>query len=588
MLLEALVRRYESQAEKGDAPRQGWSKADVSFALRIDENGKLVGVIDLRWDELRGKKTVRVPSQISVPEPAKRTSGISPQFLCDNSSYFLGIDNKGNSERSKKCFLSASEYHQEILKDCHSNVSEAVKDFFSTWDPDTAEVNDELGEVIEEIKSGRNLIFMVDETFAQDDPEVKEAWETHRQNAEASILMQCLVTGRKSPIARLHPALKGVRNAQSSGASLVSFNAPAYDSYGHDEGQGLNAPVSEYAAFAYGTALNQLLSDKQHTKMIGDTTIVYWAEKDSEVYQDVFSILMGPDNPGMDDAQLDAFFSNLVHQKEIDWRGLTLDFNNRFYILGLAPNAARLSVRFFLQGTFGEMVSNMAAHEADMELVRPPGKWRYIPLWAILQATVSPKATDKTPSPLMSGSTFQSIFLNRPYPVSLYQNVLLRIKAEQDEKDAKPPHYKITYERVAIIKAYLKRNKKWGITVALDENSTDAAYVLGRLFAVWEHIQEDANPGLNTTIKDRYFNAACATPARIFPILQKLAGHHLRKLKPNKKVYFEKTLTDLIGKLDGSAKLPNVLPLDQQGLFVLGYYHQTQARYTKKEEKENG
>ncbi len=181
----------------------------------------------------------------------------------------------------------------------------------------------------------------------------------------------------------------------------------------------------------------------------------------------------------------------------------------------------------------------------------------------------------------------KSILTGGRYPESLFQYVMLRIRSEQDDTEASPPSYKITYERCAIIKAYLCRNGKRGITVALNENENDVAYVLGRIFAVWEHIQAEANKGINATIKDKYFDSACATPARIFPILQKLSGHHLRKLEDGRKFYFEKQLTLLMGKIDAGA-IPNILPLKEQGMFVLGYYHQVQARYTKKEDKENG
>jgi CRISPR-associated protein Csd1 len=333
--------------------------------------------------------------------------------------------------------------------------------------------------------------------------------------------------------------------------------------------------------------LNALLADSSHVKVFGDTTLVYWAEQDSETYQNCFGGFCLQDENIMEEKDLEYIFSCLKKDEPINFQGVDIDYSNKFYILGLSPNAARLSVRFFLQSTFGNILKNAAKHMGNMELVRPLKKKKHIPLWLMLAATVSPKSKDKAASPLLSGAVLKSILTGSRYPASLFQYVMLRIRSEQDDTEVSPPLYKITYERCAIIKAYLCRNGKRGITVALNENENDVAYVLGRVFAVWEHIQAEANKGINATIKDKYFDSACATPARIFPILQKLSGHHLRKLEDGKKVYFEKQLTSLMGKIDAGA-IPNILPLKEQGMFVLGYYHQVQARYTKKEDKENG
>lgn len=586
-MLEALVKHYESLAAEGKVPRPGWSKAKVSFALRLDDDGKVVQVQDLRKEEQRGKKSVVVPDEYWVPEQSKRASGIVPQFLCDNSTYLLGVDNKGKPERSEKCFQAAAKFHQEILSECSSKMALAIKKFFANWKPTEISSCAVLQDDLEELMQSSNLIFMLGDKFSIEDEEIRNSWQRYREQEDGAVKMQCLITGEVSPVARLHPSIKGVRNAQSSGASLVSFNAPAYESYGRDNGQGLNAPVSEYAAFAYTTALNALLADSSHVKVFGDTTLVYWAEQDSETYQNCFGCFCLQDENIMEDKDLEYIFSCLKKDEPINFQGVDIEYSNKFYILGLSPNAARLSVRFFLQSTFGNILKNAAKHMEIMELVRPPKKKKHIPLWQMLAATVSPKSKDKAASPLLSGAVLKSILTGSRYPASLFQYVMLRIRSEQDDTEASPPSYKITYERCAIIKAYLCRNGKRGITVALNENENDVAYVLGRVFAVWEHIQAEANKGVNATIKDKYFDSACATPARIFPILQKLSGHHLRKLEDGKKIYFEKQLTLLMGKIDAGA-IPNILPLKEQGMFVLGYYHQVQARYTKKEDKDNG
>ena len=590
-MLEALVKHYESLATEGKVPRPGWSKAKVSFALRLDDDGKVVQVHDLRKEEQRGKKSVVVPNEYWVPEQSKRASGIVPQFLCDNSTYLLGVDNKGKPERSEKCFQAAAKLHQEILSECSSKIALAIKKFFANWKPTEISSCAVLQDDLEELMQSSNLIFMLEDKFSIEDEEIRNSWQRYREQQDEAEKMQCLVTGKVSPIARLHPTIKGVRNAQPMGVTLVSFDKTAYESYGHDKscnkGQGLNAPVSEYAAFAYATAFNTLLADSRHVKVFGDTTLVYWAEQDNESYQDCFGGFCLQDENIMEDKDLEYIFSCLKKDEPINYQGLDVDYNNKFYILGLSPNAARLSVRFFLQSDFGTILKNAAKHMENMELVRPSYKKKHIPLWLLLAATVSPKSRDKAASPLLSGAVLKSILTGSRYPESLFQYVMLRIRSEQDNAEASPPIYKITYERCAIIKAYLCRNGKRGITVALNEDEKDVAYVLGRIFAVWEHIQEEANRGINATIKDRYFDSACATPARIFPILQKLSGHHLRKLEDRKKIYFEKQLTSLMGKINAGA-IPNILQLKDQGMFILGYYHQVQARYTKKEDKENG
>ena len=392
-MLRALVRRYESLVEKGKVPRLGWSIAKISFALQLDSEGRLVQIFDLRHEETRGKKRVLVPTDKLVPEQTKKSSGIVSQFLCENSTYFLGVDNKGKPDRSEQCFYAAAQYHQKILVNCQSKMAQAIKKFFSLWNPKEAEKCSVLEDDLDEIKKGANLVFMLDDQLATEDEEIRLAWEHHRESQENVIKMQCLVTGQEHPIARLHPSIKGVRNAQSSGASLISFNAPAYDSYGHKDGQGLNAPVSEYATFSYTTALNELLKDSQHVKFFGDTTVVYWAERDSEAHQEFADEFIFQDESIMDDETLENVFSYLQRGEPFDYHGVSLDYENPFYILGLAPNAARLSVRFFLQANFGDFLQNVRRHMEDMKIIKPSYKrWEHIPLWVMLLATVSPKS----------------------------------------------------------------------------------------------------------------------------------------------------------------------------------------------------
>ena len=368
--------------------------------------------------------------------------------------------------------------------------------------------------------------------------------------------------------------LKGVAGAQSSGAALVSFNAPAFCSYGKE--QSLNAPVGKYAAFAYTAALNHLLADRDNVHRIGDTTVVCWAEGAEPQYSMFagLSIFGGDEPEELSTDDLRAALNNLA--QGLPCEELKLDPKRPFYILGLAPNAARLSVRFFYRDSFGALMRNVNEHHSRMEIV---GKFYPItPLWALLRETVNLNTTDKAPSPVMAGAVARAIFTGTNYPASLLEAVMLRIRAERE----------ITPGRAAILKAYYLKNTnpncpKEVLTVGLNENSTNIPYTLGRLFAVYEAVQESANPGINATIKDKYFNSAAATPAMIFPILDNLCQKHLRKLDTGLRISYNRQIGQLKAVMGESN--PSRLTLPEQGSFYLGYYHQKQFRFTKKEDK---
>ena len=411
--------------------------------------------------------------------------------------------------------------------------------------------------------------------YAHDDEEIRSVWAEQNLVSENNQKGICMVTGEKTEIERIHTTIKGVQGAQSSGAALVSFNAPAFESYGKE--QSYNAPVGKYAAFAYTTALNYLLSQRKYVYVFGDTTIVFWAESGEEDYQEVFSFSFEPEEDNQE--MLEGVFQALKQGKAIAIEDIEINPLEKFYILGLGPNAARLSVQFFYQNSFGNILNNLKKHYDRMEIKRP--SWdstRYLGVSRILYETINKNAKEKKVQPNMVAGVFRAILSGARYPESLYTNTLIRIRAEQGV---------ITRGRAAIIKAYLIRNKsilqEEDKFVGLNEEYNDVAYVLGRLFAVLEEIQENANPGINATIRDRYFNSACSSPASVFPILMKLKNSHIRKLEVFKKIHYEKMLTDLQGRIE--MKYPKKLNLDEQGKFILGYYHQVQKRYTKKEEQ---
>lgn len=592
MILQSLVQYYETLEQKGEITKPGWCEAKVSYALELSKEGELLRVILLKVERQKGKKTAWEPQLLKVPQMVTRSSGVAANFLCDNSSYFLGIDGKGKPERAKECFQCAKEKHLDILSDTESAEAQAILKFFETWDPDTAGSHPVLADVLEEILAGANLVFWVDGHYAQEADQIVRAWENYREHSSEGPEGICMVTGQRTQIARIHGTLKGVSGAQSSGAALVSFNAPAFESYGKE--QSFNAPVGSYAVYAYTTALNRLLSDRKHTTAIGDTTVVYWSEDGESFCQDVFASVSEPTADNFE--IVDGVFKNLEAGRAVNVSGVKerISLDQQFYILGLAPNAARLAVRFFYQDSFGNILQHIKEHYDRMEIVRlAKDQTQYLGVWRMLMETVNKKSRDKKPAPNMAGAVYRAVISGERYPASMYQAVLGRIRAEQDDKDS--GIYKITRGRAAIIKAFLLRNGSYAkeeITMALNENSTNTAYILGREFAVLEAIQEEANPGINATIKDRYFNAACATPASIFPILFKLKNSHTRKLNSKgKEIYYEKQLRELQDKIlvgdNGMTAYPKRLSLEEQGMFILGYYQQTQKRYEKKTKEEN-
>ncbi len=543
MILQALVRHYEDLNRKEKAAPPGWNPVKVSYALDLDEQGQLLRAVSIQENVLKGKKTVLAPQIKKLPAPVKRTVGIAANFLCDNAVYILGIDAKGNQTRAKECFTACKALHEQLLANVGSAPAQALLRFFQHWDPDKAETHPALLNDISSIMAGANLVFRFQGAFIHEDPAVRQAWQTHYDADGDGPTMVCLVTGQETSVEAIHPAIKGVQGAQSSGAALVSFNAPAFCSYGKE--QNLNAPTSRYAAFAYTSALNHLLADREYLYRIGDTTVVCWAEGGEPAFQDAFGAFTFGAQCSYSETELRDMVGQLLRGRSVRYDETLLDPERPFYILGLAPNAARLSVRFFLRNSFGVFLRNVQEHYERLDIVKPVfDKFDTLPLWRLLWETVDQNSRDKSSSPNMTGAVLRSILMNEPYPATLLYGALLRIRAEQD----------MTRGRAAIIKAYYLKRPQRGIskevlTVSLNPDSTNIPYTLGRLFSVLEAIQSSANPSINATIKDRYFNAASSTPGHIFPILLNLSQKHLRKLESGLRIYYEKQIAALTSVL---------------------------------------
>lgn len=584
MILQALVKHYENLVEEEKVSKQGWCSAKVSYEIELSKEGEIKNIICLKIEEERGKKTVIRPQNLLVPEMVTRSSGVSANFLCDNAKYLLGISqekDEKNKKRAEECFLAARDKHLSLLNHAEGEMAKAICLFFQNWKPEKAMEYPKISENWEDITDGGNLIFGMGTHYAQDDMQIKRIWDNRKMEINQEAKGICLVTGEQEEISRIHRGIKGVPGAQSSGAALVSFNAPSFESYGKE--QSYNAPVGKYAEFAYTTALNYLLSDRKYSLQIGDTMVVFWAESGKTDYQEAFLECMEP--PVDNQEELKGLFERIQEGKPIIIKGNELNPEQRFFILGLAPNAARLSVRFFYENSFGKILTNISEHYKRMEIIKP--KWeenQYLGVQEMLFETVNKKSTDKKPISNMATMTFRAILSGDRYPARLYSDTLIRIRAEQDEK-------KLSWKRMSIIKTYLIHNYKWKEGenyMGLNEESNDIAYVLGRLFSVLESIQADANPGIQATIRDRYFNSACGTPASVFPVLIKLKNSHMKKIgreKEGTKKYYEKLFADIMWKINEQEGFPKRLSLEAQGKFALGYYHQIQKKYEKREEK---
>lgn len=583
MILQALAKLYDDLRQQNDrVPVYGYSSVAVSAIVAIDKEGNLIDIVPAASDENK-------MAEMIVPIHFKRQGIIPrPYYLCDAFPYVFGIEPDGkkykNNEEKEHAELKAKEKriafcqkHQELLKPIVVSEAQAFLSFLDKWKPSDSKNRAMLNSAASFATKG-SLVFRCVETgrFIHDVPEIQKAVLTALMDEEEDLYGTCLVTGEYCKISRTHNSVKGIYSPSiaPNGWTLVSFDKDslAFSSFGKIQGE--NAPVSKKIEFAYTTALNYLLSDRERVNHIGDTTVVCWADGAKPQYRALSSAsLFGQAPPaGMTEDELRAAVKRLANGLPCPEYDLSPD--TVFYILGLAPNAARISVRFFYRNSFGALMKNVNDH---YERLRIEGERSdTLPLWALLRETVNPSASDKTPSPVLSGAVTRAVLEGTRYPAALLEAVTLRIRAERDIKSAK----------AAIIKAYYLKNQnpkvpKEVLTVSLNESSTNIPYTLGRLFAVYEAAQERANPGISATIRDKYFNAAAATPAHIFPVLNNLYQHHIRKMDAKYRVFFDKQVGDLTGNLEET--LPNRLGLPEQGAFQLGYYHQKQKRFEKKE-----
>jgi CRISPR-associated protein Csd1 len=563
-VLEALSNAYERLADRGDVPPFGYSNEKIGFLIALAEDGPPVGPpIDLREEE--GKR--RIAPLMAVPASFKRP-GVTPRsfFLWDNTAFALGVTASESKDAAAR-LAAFRERHIKELADTEDAGLLALLQFIKAWTPEQFKT---LGWP-EEMKD-QNVVFALEserrkDIRIHDRPAARTLWARLTSAGEGHDAI-CLVSGERGPIARFHPAIKGVWDAQSSGASLISFNLDAFTSYGHEQGD--NARVSEAAAFAYTTVLNRFLErDSRHRIQIGDASTVFWADASeavvAEAAEALFGVLLGVDEE-VQVNKVRPILEKIRAGRPLAEAAPELAGGVRFYVLGLSPNAARLSVRFWLEDDFGVIAKNFARHLEAMRIAPPP-KDENPSIWrCLIEAAVQHKSENIPPN--LAGEWLRAILTGARYPLTLQSTVLMRLRADKD----------ITALRVAILKSVLV-TKGEEVPVSLDPENRDPGYLLGRLFALYEHVQTAAlGRNLNSTIKDRFYGAAASTPRKVFTLLDKGSVNHLSKIAKEKKGYavsLEKQIAAIMEHFNPSADpFPAFLTADQQSLFAVGYYHQ--------------
>lgn len=593
-VLQALDRYYDRMAARGEAEAPGYSREKISFAIVLSPDGEPVDCIDLR--EVSGKKLVA--RLLEVPAALKRTVGIAPNRLWDKSAYVLGRT-AGEGRRVADEHAAFKQNHAELLAGASDVGLIALRRFLQSWSPGRLDAVPFSADMLD-----ANIVFRLegDLCFLHEREAARNLISTQGVAANDGDSAICLVTGQSSAVQRLHTSIKGVEGAQSSGAALVSFNLDAFTSYNKEQGD--NAPVSIDAAFRYGAALNRMLDRASRNRLprpVGDATVVFWAdasgtsEAAASAAEDVFAALINPaaaeaDPENLGDDKSEAAKVRDVMAMVAAGRPLRdadprLSKGVRFHVLGLSPNAARLSVRFWLDGSFEMFAHRLAEHFTDLRI--EPAPWRStLPAVnrLLVKTTALQEKFDNIP-PLLAGEVMRAVLTGGLYPRTLLSAVIMRLRAGDE-----PTGWHAAAIRAVLARQQGKKRMSSGVPgrgetpVSLDRDHPNVGYQLGRLFAVYELAQRSAlGRGVKSTIRDKYFGAASATPASIFPVIISNGQNHLskvRKEKPGWAHVLEKELEEVVGRITPARpfSLPRSMPLEDQGEFAIGYYHQRAAR----------
>ncbi len=606
MILQSLTSLYDrlTQDPANGLPLTGYSVQNITFKLVIRADGTLVEIQDARQEVIQiGKngteKKLLKPLNLIVPGQTKSTGqGINPCTLWDNLTYLCGYPQpdksaakaEKNKLRAPRCFAGSKKHHITTFADITNLSILAVRKYFERYQPD------EIAPYIENLPIDARLgngIFQVsgETSYAHNE------YRPNKVGGETSIkntaLGQCLVTGKVSKIARLHEPK--IKNFDPKGSLLVSFNEQAYESYAKEDakkvGQGANSPISEEAAFAYCNALNWLLANRERRFRLGDATTVFWTEEPTPAEQLMPWMISG--NTPEDPATLARIQEILKRLATESIAGDELgNPDTPYFILGLSPNASRLSIRFWNTSNLGDLLANLKKHFAELRIVRQWDETNsknpdpIVPTVKRILLETAPlkdgKRNEDKISPLLGGALIRAILFGTKYPDSLITGVMNRIRVVEKKQQGEGTLDNVSYLRASILKAWLIRNHKTHITEMLDETNTNPGYRLGRLFAVLEKTQQDALPGINSTIRDRFYSSASATPRSVFGRLLRTYQHHLGKLDIGIKITHEKRAQEILCAMND---FPAHLNLQGQAQFALGYYHQRKALFPQKTDK---
>jgi len=586
VILPALVEYYDRlEADpESTVPAYGWSVQKIGFVVVLNDDGSLHAIEPPPGSDVDSKKHF----SLIVPGQSKPSgSGINPCFLWDNATYMLAQlpEDRKDAAWAWERFQAFKARHLALEAQIKDAAFSAICLFLRSWTPESVEQNQgELEKVsgfgVFRLRSARE--------YGHQSSAVTKYWNgLIDAHAFEGVSIPSLLTGLAKPPAILHePKIKGVRGGQTSGTLIVSFNKDAFESYGKNKGQGRNSPVGITEAFRYCTSLNHLLGDAGHRSFVGDTTVVFWTAKPHPIESITGHMIGGVEDPATL-RQLEAFLKSVRSGAPSDSQPAP---ETPFYILGLAPNASRLSVRFWHSGTVAAFAKRLADHARALDLSGAPDGYTFPSIRSIARETAVLKNgwpdEDRVP-PRLSGELARSILTGAPYPRPLLSGVIQRIRAEGFVDASKRKGCKAAMHlRASILKACLTRDStpnQHKVPMSLNKEHPAAAYQLGRLFAVLEKTQEDAYGGkLNSTIRSKYIGTASSTPSTVFPRILRLHTHHLAKIEhPGRRVNLEKLIGEIFSHID-SAAFPAHLPIEAQGLFFLGYYQQRQDLFTKK------
>lgn len=569
MILKALCDYYQRATQSIDKilPAYGFEEKSIPFLVVIDKDGCFIQFE--QTNELHGKKLVA--HKFLVAKAIKKTSDIAANLLWDPADYVLGIDVKNKPERTaQQLSMFINVIQSRLSLACEDDGITAVLKFYEQLTNQPMQSDPHWQTIVE---NNHLLTFKLINDLSPiifNRPYVLAAYQ-HSLLADLAIESFCLVAGKQLPMAVLHPSIKGVWGAQSSGASLVSFNRPSFTSW--NKKQGANSPISEKIAFEYTTALNALLHRECMNRcQIGEISVICWSDENSALEGILPLVLSNPqdDDPDAGLKAVNLLFASLnkgIYSKS--------DGCTRFYLLGLSPNAARIAVSFWLTGTVAEFSERLGIWLNDVDIIGREYKG-YLSLKEMLRATAL-LGKDENIIPYLTSGTIRAIFQGLPQPIGLLHAVLGRIKTDKCY---------VSYARAALIKACLNSNlsdifdKNDKVAVSLNPNLSRTGYRLGRLFAILERVQTDINPSLNTTIRDRYYSRASCTPKSVFNTLLRLYHHHLNKLDNQLwRLRAEKRVKDILIDIH---EFPTHLSLEDQGFFAIGYYHQRQDLFTNK------